>query len=155
MRGTIVCGVSDSEGGRNALRLAADLSERFGARLVLMHVAAGVGAVGGEEGLTAAYGRQGAERLLAGLVAEFGLDASQRRWAVGDRVGLLATMAAEEAADLIVVGSRPGRLIRRGLRSSLATKLGTQTPIPVLVAPPRARHLDDDGDTRPTTSDRG
>lgn len=134
--GTIVCCVSDSEGGRNALGLAVELTERLGARLVLMHVAAGVGAVNGEEGVTAAYGRQGAERLLARLAAEFGIEASQRRWAIGDRAGLLATMAAEEAADLIVVGSRRSWVLRGALRSSLANELETETRVPVVVAPP-------------------
>jgi nucleotide-binding universal stress UspA family protein len=140
LKGTIVCGVDESEGGRNALRLAIDLSDRLDARLVLMHVAAGVGAVGGEEGLTATYGRQGAERLLRQLAVEFGLDTSLHRWAVGDRASLLAAMAAEEAADLIVVGSRSTGLLRRGLRSTLAMSLEGETQIPVVVAPPRAQH---------------
>ena len=42
MRGTIVCGVKDSEEGRGALAVAAELSQRLGLRLVLAHVADGI-----------------------------------------------------------------------------------------------------------------
>ncbi len=42
MRGTIVCGVTDSDEGRVALVVAAELSERLGLRLVLAHVAEGI-----------------------------------------------------------------------------------------------------------------
>src|SRR5687768_7098844 len=42
MRGTMVCSVSDTEEGRGALELAAELSKRFGLRLVLAHVASGI-----------------------------------------------------------------------------------------------------------------
>jgi nucleotide-binding universal stress UspA family protein len=76
MRGTIVCGVTDSEEGRGALDVAAELSQRLGLRLVLVHVADGVAR------------------------------SAEQRSAVGDLAALLGQTAAEEAADLIVVGSR-------------------------------------------------
>lgn len=52
---------------------------------------------------------------------------------------LLGRIAAEEAADLIVVGSRTRGRLRRGLESRLARQLETETPVPVLIAPPRTR----------------
>jgi len=39
MQGTIVCGVTDSDEGRQALAMAVELTERLGLRLVLAHVA--------------------------------------------------------------------------------------------------------------------
>jgi nucleotide-binding universal stress UspA family protein len=48
-------------------------------------------------------------------------------------------MAAEEAADLIVVGARSRGRLRRGLESRLADELDTETPVPALIAPPRLR----------------
>ena len=111
MRGTIVCGVTDSEEGRSALAVAAELSQRLGLRLVLVHVADGIAArdVNGEgnESVTTRAGREGAARLVARLAAEHGVAGSaEQRSAVGDPAALLGQIAADEAADLIVVGSR-------------------------------------------------
>ena len=49
---------------------------------------------------------------------------------------MLGQIAAEEAADVIVVGAR-ARGWRRRLDSSLAAELETETPVPVVIAPPR------------------
>lgn len=52
------------------------------------------------------------------------------------RAEMLARIAAEEAADLILIGSRrPGRF-RRRLRDTVAADLVSQTPVPVVIAPP-------------------
>jgi nucleotide-binding universal stress UspA family protein len=142
MRGTIVCGVTDSEAGRGALALGAELSERLGLRLVLVHVAAGIpqldinGARSG--GLANPTDGKGSEGVVARLAAEHSL-ASNAEWrsAVGDPATLLGQIAAEEAADLIVVGSRTRGRLRGGLESRLARQLETETPVPVLIAPPR------------------
>jgi nucleotide-binding universal stress UspA family protein len=56
-----------------------------------------------------------------------------------DAATLIGQIAAEEAADLIVVGARKRRWSPRGLRSRLAEQLGSETPVPVLIAPPRRR----------------
>jgi nucleotide-binding universal stress UspA family protein len=109
MRGTIVCGVTDSEAGRGALSAAAELSERLGLRLVLVHVADGIGAldVNGEvsESVSTRTNGKGAAQLVARLAAEHGVASSaEKRSAVGDAAALLGQVAAEEAADLIVVG---------------------------------------------------
>jgi nucleotide-binding universal stress UspA family protein len=144
MRGTIVCGVTDSEEGRGALAVAAELSQRLGLRLVLVHVADGIAPrnVNGEgsESVTTRAGREGAARLVARLAAEHGVAGSaEQRSAVGDPAALLGQIAAEEAADVIVVGSRARGRLRRGLESTLARQLETTTPVPVVIAPPRTR----------------
>ena len=148
MRGTIVCAVTDSEGGRDALALAAELSERLALRLVLAHVASGpipLDANGdGSANAEARAARKDAARTLARMAAEHGVAGSvDQRSAVGDPAALVGQIAAEEAADVIVVGSRaPGRL-RRGLESRFARQLETSTPVPVVIAPPRTRRARD------------
>jgi nucleotide-binding universal stress UspA family protein len=140
MRGTIVCGVTDSEEGRGALAVAAELSERLGLRLVLAHVADGIAPldVNGEGSVATRAGREGAARLVARLAAEHGVGGrAEQRAAVGDPAALLAQIAAEEGADMIVVGSSARGRLRRGLESRLALQLETATPVPVVIAPPR------------------
>jgi nucleotide-binding universal stress UspA family protein len=84
--------------------------------------------------------REGAARLLAKLAAEYAVtDSAERRVAVGDAPSRLGQIAAEEAADVIVVGARTRGRLRRGLESRLADELETETPIPVLIAPRRSR----------------
>ena len=144
MRGTILCGVTETEEGRQALATAAELTERLGLRLVLAHVAEGIGQFDGQveggESLTMKGDREGASRLLTRLAAEYGVaDSAEHRVAVGDAPSLLGQIAAEEAADLIVVGARTRGHLRRGLESRLADQLETETPVPVLIAPPRLR----------------
>jgi nucleotide-binding universal stress UspA family protein len=143
MRGTIVCGVTDSEAGRGALAAAAELGGRLGLRLVLVHVASRVAPLdvnGDSESVTTRADREGAARLLARLAAEYGVAGSaEQRSAVGDPAALLGQIAAEEAADVIVVGARERGRVRRALVSRLARQLASETPVPVLIAPPRKR----------------
>jgi len=47
-----------------------------------------------------------------------------------------SAIAAEEAADVIVVGSRARRWPGRGIESRLAEQLESETRVPVLIAPP-------------------
>jgi len=82
----------------------------------------------------------GAERLLGQLAAEHGVaETAERRIAVGQPATVLGQIAAEEAADLILVGSRERGWPRRGLESPLAAQLEAETPVPILIAPPRTR----------------
>jgi hypothetical protein len=56
MQGTIVCGVTDTDEGRQALATAVELAERLRLRLVLAHIAEGIGPsngrVDGDESVT-------------------------------------------------------------------------------------------------------
>jgi len=141
VRGTLVCGVNDGDDGRSALELAVALSERLGLRLVLAHISDDIPPVGdGEESVPAKANREGAARLLARLAAEYGVaDRAERRSGSGDAAALIGRIAAEEAADLIVVGARLRGRLRRGLETRLAEQLASETPVPVLIAPPRPR----------------
>lgn len=144
MRGTMICGVDDSEEGRGAVEMGVELSERLGLRLVLAHVAQGFyshdAAEDGSESVAMRGDRIQAERLLVRLAEEYGIgETAERRWGVGDRAALLGQFAAEEGADMILVGSRVRGWRGRGLQSKLAEELKPATPLPILIAPPSSR----------------
>ena len=124
MGGTIVCDVTDPLAGSSAAEFAAALGARLELRVVLVHV--------GVE----------AERRLEALARGVARDA-ETRVAVGDHAEALARVAAEEGADLVVVGARPAGLGGRNLRWTLARELEAATPVPVVVAPPSTRKRSD------------
>jgi len=141
MYGTVVCAVTDGAENEDAVAQAAAVSERLGLRLVLAHVVDGIGSAGnGDESITMKGDRKAAEALLEELARDHDLDEStERRVVLGDPATRLGQIASEEAADVIVVGARPRGWGRRGLESRLAQELETETPVPVLIAPPRTR----------------
>jgi nucleotide-binding universal stress UspA family protein len=132
----IVCGIDDSPGALEAVRVASKLSAQFEARLVLAHIANGW--PGSDESLTTNQGRQGGNRLLERTAREHNLHA-ERRVEVGEPAEALVRIAAEEAATLIVVGSRHQGWRRAKLRSRLAADLAASASCPVVVVPPPAR----------------
>jgi nucleotide-binding universal stress UspA family protein len=129
VNGTIVCGVVDSAEARAAAQLAGALAARLGLRLVLVHVATGVTSEPENE---PAPLESLLERLDTG-------DDVEIRVVAGTRVEALARVAAEEGADVIVVGSRPRGARGRQLRCSLARELEAVQTVPVLIAPPATR----------------
>lgn len=136
---TIVCAVDGSRGGVEALRVASQLSATLGLRLVLAHVAPGYRLAGGRAGATP-RARAQAERLLDRVGAQAGVNGgADRRAEAGDRASTLARVASEEAAALLVVGSRSQGRAGRQLLSGLAAELNATAPCPVLVVPPPAR----------------
>ncbi|HEY7208432.1 MAG TPA: universal stress protein [Gaiellaceae bacterium] len=141
MGGTIVCGVTDSADGRGAAELGFALGTRLGLRAILVSVVDGV-PPGTAESLTARQRLAGAERAVESIARDAG-DGVEWLVVVGDRADALAQVAAEEGADLIVLGSRPVGLGGRKLRCTLARELEAATPVPVLVAPPSTRKRSD------------
>jgi nucleotide-binding universal stress UspA family protein len=153
MRGTLLCAVTEGKESQEAVALGAELSERLGLRLVLGHAfernrgSYRVGALEEGETVTTKPDRGSAERRLIDLAERHGVaERAERRIAVGEPAALLAQIAAEEAADVIVVGAR-ARGWRGRLESSLADRLERETPIPVLIARPRAGSGRDDATT--------
>jgi nucleotide-binding universal stress UspA family protein len=141
MSGTIVCDVTEPPAGRSAAEFAAALGARLGLRLVLVYVLAGL-PPGGEDSVTARRERSGAEQTLDEIARAIDHDA-EMRLVVGDHAEAVARVAAEEGADLVVVGGRPAGLGRRNLRWTLARQLEATTAVPVLVAPPSTRKRSD------------
>jgi len=130
--GTILCGVTDTPEGRGAAQLAGALAERLGSRLVLAN-AVDDGPPGADERYAAVA------MVLTELAAVLPPREVELRVQYGDRAELLAQIAAEEGADLIVLGSRARGLRGRQLGCTLARELEAATPAPVLVAPPQTR----------------
>jgi nucleotide-binding universal stress UspA family protein len=129
---TIICGVDASVGARTALRIAADLGEMFGFRVVAVHV---VDRTAGdrEDGIGGATlrARGRAERVLAQVLDDEELVGKvDWRAEVGDTAERLATVADEERAALIVLGSRTAR-VGAGHRSRLANEIAKMTAVPV------------------------
>jgi nucleotide-binding universal stress UspA family protein len=139
--GTIVCGVSGSAEAVSAAQLAGALAARLGLRLVLVHVVEGLPRAA--HGTVAALQREETgERLLESFGDRCPVEA-ETRLVLGNAVHGLANVAAEEGADLIVVGARAVGPRNRRLVSRLACELPAATPVPVVVAPPSARKRSD------------
>ena len=141
MAGTVICGVNDSAGARNAARVAGAISKQLELRLVLVHVADAFtladGSAGNGESVTTTQGTSGGKRLLDQLTAEQDLRGAEQRIEVGDPAERLAQVAAEERAALILVGAREQRRRwRPTLRSDFSRELAYVTPCPVIVVPP-------------------
>ena len=142
MSGTLLCAVTRDEDADAVVALGVGLCERLGLRVVLAHAVDGIdGEIGGGDGsesVSVKASRVAAEQRLLRLATRFGvLERAERRIGVGEPAVLLARIAAEEAADLIVVGSSV-RGWRRRLDSPLAASLVEETAVPVVIAPPRA-----------------
>ncbi len=136
MSGTILCGVTDTEDGRAAAQMATALSERLGLRLVFAHVIDLPH--GSEDSVTGRQKQQGAAQAVSTLLREVSPRA-EFRIVLGRVSERLAQIAAEEGADLIVLGSRKHGLRGRQLRCLTAQELEVATPAPVVVAPPQTR----------------
>lgn len=134
MRGTIVCGLVAGAEGRAAAQLAAAIASRLELRLVLVHVLGSSGPLADVGGDGA---RREAEEMLAATARELG--GAETRLVVGNRVDTLAKVAADEGADVIVLGSRARGARGRQLRCALARGLEAAQTVPVLVAPPSTR----------------
>jgi nucleotide-binding universal stress UspA family protein len=142
MNGTVVCALTDGAENEDAVAQAAEVSERLGLRLVLAHVTDGIGSLGNgdDESVTMKGDHKAAEALLEELARDHDVgESAERRVALGDPATRLGQIASEEAADVIVVGARTRGWGRRGLESRLAQELESETPVPVLIAPPRTR----------------
>ena len=136
---TIVCAVDESPGAAEAIEVAAGLSKRLRLRLVLAHVVDGHRRTNGADTGSVQAHRAG-QRLLERIARKHNLEsAADRRAEVGDCASELSRIAGEEAAVVIVVGSR-GRYRRgRGRMSRLSAELRSTAPCPVVVVPPRSR----------------
>jgi nucleotide-binding universal stress UspA family protein len=152
--GTIVCAVNETAGAAEALRAAAHLARRLNLRLVAAHVVEDVR-------MSAAARREaraGGMRLVHRVLTEQQVWTADPRVASGDPAEELARIAAEERAELVVVGSKPnGRRARPPLRSRVATELARMSPVPVMVVPPGVRILGEvaaDSDSEPALPER-
>lgn len=144
-RRSIVCGLDGSDGARVALRVAARLARNLGLRLVVTHVvqpqpqltARGLGPTAGQlaalplDALVA-----GGEALLAEILEEEQLGEAERRVVLGFTADRVADLADDEAAEMIVVGSRGRRGLKAAWLGSVSADLIGVARCPVVVVPP-------------------
>jgi len=122
--GTIVCDVTDPAEGHGAAAFASALGMRLGLRVVLAFI--------GDDA------ERDPDQALSTIAEKLHADVEVRLMK-GDHAEAIARMAAEEGADLIIVGSRAVGFGGRNLRCTLVRDLEAATPVPVLVAPPYTR----------------
>jgi nucleotide-binding universal stress UspA family protein len=144
MSGSILCGVDGSEHARLALRHAAQLASDLGVRLVVAHVvrpplpAPGVGPVPRPlPTLPIDAVLASGEALLDDILESEALVDATPRVVVGFPGDRLAALADEEAADLIVVGSRGRGAMKAAFLGSVSTDVIGVARRPVLVVPAR------------------
>jgi nucleotide-binding universal stress UspA family protein len=142
--GPIVCAADDSEGARGALRLAKELAERLGTRLVLLHVeppteAPGVSAaVAGQARLHEEEARD-ARKLLERLVDEERLGGEVELLAeIGRAADHIVSACERKDAALLVVGSRGRGELTSAVLGSVSNAVAGRAPCPVVVVPPLA-----------------
>lgn len=138
--GSVVCGVDGSDRALAAARLAADLADRLGLRLVVAHAYRAQSAwrshadtLDDQPWLLDEQRRLGGElleRSLARLGARESIDV---RLEHGHSAEALARVASSEAAELLVVGSRGRGRIETALLGSTSALLASSAPTPVMV----------------------
>jgi nucleotide-binding universal stress UspA family protein len=131
---TIICGVDRSVGAREALRIAVDLGDRFGYRVIAVHVADREEADGERDVRAAMLRARGrAERVLAEVLDDEDLVGTiEWRAEVGEAAERLAAVAEEERAALIVLGARTATA-SASLPGWLANEVTRRTAVPVAV----------------------
>ena len=145
MRSSIVCGVDGSSDARAALRVAAQLSDQLGLRLVIAHVvqvtmSRGLGPAGRMPLMTAPIDAEILEgkKLLEWIMLDEELVDAKPRVAYGYPAECLADLADEEEAHLIIVGSRGRGAFKAAFLGSVSNELIGIARCPILVVPPAA-----------------
>jgi nucleotide-binding universal stress UspA family protein len=144
---TIVCGIDDSGHARAAARIADELATRLGARLVLVHVVSASPPVGGRASAPPAFpsmpeleraARAAGRSLLVEVAEQIGRPTTATRVESGPVALRLEQAADEEAADLLVVGTRGTGDVHAAFLGSVSGALLRSARCPVLVVPPAA-----------------
>jgi nucleotide-binding universal stress UspA family protein len=138
MSRSIVCGVDDSLGAREAVRVAAWLADRFDLRLIVAHVAQVPAAVGYDGlGMGAWNGPTDADStLLERLALEEHIPEAEQRFMTGVPAEQLTELADQEDAEMIVVGSRARGAFKTAFLGSVSHEVIGLAHCPVLVVPP-------------------
>jgi nucleotide-binding universal stress UspA family protein len=138
MSRSIVCGVDDSSGARDAVRVAAWFADRLGLRLIVAHVAQLPAAVG-YDGLgvsTWTAPQDAGSTLLEHLAFEEHIPEAEQRVMTGVPAERLAELADQEDAEMIVVGSRALGAFKQAFLGSVSHDVIGLAHCPVLVVPP-------------------
>jgi nucleotide-binding universal stress UspA family protein len=129
---TILCGVSGAD-PEQVLDTARRVAAAYDGQLVVVHVFEGSAA--------------GAEQVLADVRRRTADDRHvETRLVEGSPATRLLEIAAEEAADLLVVGSRGRGAVAGSVLGSVSRELTGGALCPVVVVPPNAREVERQGD---------
>ena len=148
----IICGIDGSPDSRLALRVAANLARRFGARLIAVNVVAApqnpviptlayapmarpVGPMPPMTERRTDFDVEAAEAMLERIAFEEGLSDADLQTSVGIPAERLADLADDEDAELIVVGSRGRGAFKAAFLGSVSNSLIGVARRPVLVVP--------------------
>jgi nucleotide-binding universal stress UspA family protein len=139
VHGRILCAVDRSIEARGAADVAATLAARLGAPLVLAHVLPDWPMLPPTAEAEFARHRGGtlesAQDLLERIASDSGTE-PRLRLAFGDPSEAILTLADEERAQLLVVGSRGRSGLKASILGSVSGFLAARSPRPVVVVPP-------------------
>jgi nucleotide-binding universal stress UspA family protein len=146
MAASVLCAVDDSPIATDVVRVAARLRAQLGLRLVVAHAVPTPVALGVATGpyaypypRAADVDREAADALLETIARRSGeADGAELRAVIGDPVETLLSLADEEQAELIVVGSRGRAPLKAALLGSVSSALARRATCPVVVVPPDA-----------------
>lgn len=142
---SIVCGVDHSPGSRAAARFAAALTDRLGARLVLVHAVAppipqselGMAARRTDWEVIDELRRAGSE-LLEEVAQELAIREVVAELKFGDAGMVIADSAEQAGAELLVVGSRGRGSVSSLVLGSVSLRLAVHAPCPTVIVPESA-----------------
>lgn len=138
---TVVVGVDGTDGSDRALRWASELASAVGATVVAVHALGLLDSSGGPTVPVEGHGREIGARFEGEWCApavQAGV-ALRRELRFGAPVEVLLQVAAQEDADLIVVGSRgSNRPASFSVLGSTSHEVANRSTRPVLVVPPDA-----------------
>jgi nucleotide-binding universal stress UspA family protein len=132
-KSVLICGVDDSEVARRAAHVAAELSKRLGARLVLLNVAP---VTTPSSGSAFAYEKlkdqaiADAKRLLERLKQDGELSGADEQIEFGSSARALVDAAASQRADPLVVGTRGRGALKTAVLGSVSSDVATEAPLP-------------------------
>lgn len=137
--GRLLSCVDDSDRATQIARYSAELAERLGLDLVLVHVtpsthAPGVSAApAGLQRLHEAE-RSEAEEILARVAGAAGIAPEvERRAELGAPAERIVALCSEVGAELVVLGSRGRGIVKTALLGSISTEVAATAPCPCVI----------------------
>lgn len=141
-RDDIVVGIDESPASAAALRWAADLSQRTGLPLRLVHVwqlsaAAAAAVAAGAAGYVEAANSDARARATRWVLDTLGGDAAQVRWTLQVAEGGPgpALVNQSQTARMLIVGTHEHRGLRRAISGSVSHYCVSHAEVPVVAVP--------------------